>query len=470
MKPTQIEFGEITFAIPAQTFGIACAISTEQPLPVVTEFTLRMIHVCESMTAEQIQQFFGFSEREVEQVLQTLIDERLVRWDDDRLELTHYARGRFLESSDSIPRFSKIRDWSGEVAFELVGFTPVNPIDGAKRPRLMVEIPCDDAEKTSRSRLWAERSFQENFDRIYRGSRAEIYKISEIEASTRFFLAVPCGFAVTLDGELAVRRSLADDFLADRLELSQAVTTILAHPPEPDNRSLKEFATEFGDKAILARFNSSTCDLHAYLSSESSVNDGKVQPVVGSLHLEKNRKLLEKAIRSLEIVDDDGCVAIWVAPRIPFWGRSRQMRPMITALRKTLDGPSDRENKNADDENLRSSSVKVLLQAVDAEDHHYTKTYGGTLPEVYATSASAFQGKLELFLIPGKFVCAMYHYQLHHPVTLPIGFMSTTPEALSLAEKLMDKLTQRPANVRTLTRGAPEAKTVFGTKHARPRN
>ena len=50
--PTEIEVSEITFAVPAQTFGITCAISTEQTLPVVTEFALRLISVCDALTAQ----------------------------------------------------------------------------------------------------------------------------------------------------------------------------------------------------------------------------------------------------------------------------------------------------------------------------------------------------------------------------------------------------------------------------------
>jgi hypothetical protein len=401
-KAEEIQFGEVTFAIPAQTFGITCAISAEQTLPVVTEFALRTIYVCESMTAEQIQEFFGFNEREVEQVINTLIEERLVRWDQDRLELTHYARGLFLESPDLIPRLSKIKDWSGEVAFELVGFTPVNPTDGAKRARLMVEVPADDPEKESRSRLWAERSFQENFDRIYRGARAEIYKISEVEASTRFLLPVSCTFSVTLDGELSVKRSLPEDFLADRLELSQAVTTILAHPPVPDNRRLKEFAALFGDNLILKHFQGDLFDLHSYLSEISSadVSAGGFRNVVGCLHLDQNFKMLDEWIQSCGIDPAQGDVGFWVAPRVPFWGRSRRLRAMITTLRKSLDASGAEEHKS----DPGSSSVKVLLQRSEAEDRHYTKTYSSTLPEVYGTTASAFDGRLELFLISGKMV------------------------------------------------------------------
>jgi len=105
MNEDQLSFAEVEFALPAQTFRITCALSAEESLPVVTEFVLRMIHVCRAMRPDQIQRFFGFNEKEVAAVIATMHEERLVRWEDERLELTPYALSRFLESSDLIPPF-----------------------------------------------------------------------------------------------------------------------------------------------------------------------------------------------------------------------------------------------------------------------------------------------------------------------------------------------------------------------------
>jgi hypothetical protein len=82
---------EITFAIPAQSFAIACAISAEEALPVVTEFALRIAFVCGTLSPEQVQDFFGFSKKETDAVIQSLLNERLIQWNEDQLELTPYA-------------------------------------------------------------------------------------------------------------------------------------------------------------------------------------------------------------------------------------------------------------------------------------------------------------------------------------------------------------------------------------------
>jgi hypothetical protein len=464
----ELEFGEITFAVPAQAFGITCSISTEQALPIVTEFALRLVAVCDALTPQDLQEFFGFTEREIEQVIQSLVDERLLRWEDDRLELTHYARGLFVNSPDSIPRLTRIKDWAGEVAFELVGFTPVNPTDGAKRARLMVEVPADDPDKESKSKLWAERSFQENFDRIYRGSRAQIYKISDVEGGTRFLLSVPCTFSLTLDGELAVRRSLPEDYLSGRLELSKAITTLLAYPPTPDNSFLADFVRLFPNSGAGQFLQSNgEFDLQAFLLKSSKTHDSgpAVVPVVGSLHLGRNRRLLETRIGALPgtLKNQDPTSLHWVAPTVPFWARSKAMRPLVRDLRRLLERTDQNSGSQEPEteEEAQSSAVKILLQDVEENDRHAIKTYGQTLPEVFGTSLSVLGGRLEFIVVPDQLMCAIYHYQLRHAVSVPFGFVSTEEADIATATQLLKQLTAAPARLTTLTKNAPKAEVVY---------
>lgn len=118
---------EITFAIPAQSFAISCAISAEEALPVVTEFALRIAYVCGTVSPGQLQDFFGFSNKEIDAVLHSLLDERLLRWSDEQLELTSYALGVCAAEIDLIQtvdgvnlshddELSSIRSASADVA------------------------------------------------------------------------------------------------------------------------------------------------------------------------------------------------------------------------------------------------------------------------------------------------------------------------------------------------------------------
>jgi hypothetical protein len=130
-------------------------------------------------------------------------------------------------------------------------------------------------------------------------------------------LAVPCTFSVSLDGELTIKRSLPDDFLSERLELSQAITKALAFPPSPDNRSLSDFAELFDDPSFRSfiqsdgSFELSSCLAKIVRADNANPN---TRPIVGSLHLEKNLKLLETWIASLTLDPGEAPTLYWIAP------------------------------------------------------------------------------------------------------------------------------------------------------------
>ncbi|MGT8944235.1 hypothetical protein ACSZUQ_23855, partial [Salmonella enterica subsp. enterica serovar Newport] len=151
---------EITFAIPAQSFAIECSISAEEALPVVTEFALRIAYVCGTLSPVQIQDFFGFTKKETDAIIQTLLNERLIKWNEDELlELTSYALTRFQDSSDHLPRFFKIQEWSSEVIFDLISFSPAGRPNRLKRVNSLVELAARNIERQSKTIQYAEQAF-----------------------------------------------------------------------------------------------------------------------------------------------------------------------------------------------------------------------------------------------------------------------------------------------------------------------
>lgn len=132
-----------------------------------------------------------------------------------------------------------------------------------------------------------------------------------------------------------------------------------------------------------------------------------------NLHLSKNRRLLETWIGDLSKDSTEQLMLHWVAPAVPFWARSQAMRPLIRELRRALVTVSTVEAQaGSSEENTESSNVKILLQSVQEGDRNVMKTYGHTLPEVFGTSASVLGAKVELLIVPNRFACAIYHYQV----------------------------------------------------------
>jgi hypothetical protein len=447
-----LSFAEVEFALPAQSFRITCAISTEESLPVVTEFVLRMVHVCGAMRPDQIQRFFGFNEKEVAAVVKTLHEERLVRWEDDHLELTHYALSRFLESSDSIPRFFKIREWSNAVNFDLISFSPARKPSRFSRSNQMVELTPRNPNKESNTVYWAERSFQENFRRILRQDRVEIYKISEVVPGEHFMISVPCVFRLELGSRLEIKRSIDEETVSDHLEISNAISDALATPDISGNSHLSTFVSFFDDSLLGQFITEDGFDLSRYIESVHITRtlryeDG-TEPLLGGLNLPRNRSTLLQWIRSS--VDPQAIAegkeplsAFWLGPQARFWARSYRVRSLTDQVNRLLRGKKDDdENEDLEREKQRKESgLRTILQLAGVKDwSEPARVHRYNFIRLFGTAGQMLDGKCELFLLPNKFVAALFHYTHNHPVSVPFGFISSDAGHIETARHIFEEL------------------------------
>jgi hypothetical protein len=436
-----VDFCEITFAVPAQQFGITCSLSTEEALPVVTEFALRVIHVCETMTPKQLEEYFGFGQPEIAAVVHTLVSERLVTWVEDSLELTPYARARFIDSPDGIPRFFTIKDFSADLVFDLMSFVPSQGTkDRVNRVGTLMGLAPKDLERESRTKVEAERSFQEHFHRVYSGRRAEIYKISDVEAGARFYIALSCRFSIDVKDGTEVRRVLSDPSFDNRLEISSAISKVLSAVEPSENPNFAEFADYFSG-TLMGQYQAGiSFDLTGYLRDVHirplDRHTGDTVPIIGGLHLESNRTLLLSKLK-----DHDEAApgfAYWLAPENRYWSRSRFVNGFVRSItqhlkraRTTAEGASDPVNK---------SLMRVLIQNPSMEDRELANVYENAFPSLFVTKSSMMGGRVELLIYPGRVMCALYHYRVENsPMAIPIGVLSINPDHLLKASELLTR-------------------------------
>ena len=440
----RLSIDEVTFAIPTQSFNISCAISAEESLPVVTEFALRIIYVCRSMSPEQLQNFFGYSEKETRAVVKALLDERLVQWHEEQLELTSYASLRFQDSSDNLPRFFKIQDWSAEVLFELISFSPVERAGRMRRSRSMVELSPDPG-KESNTIQWAEQSFQKHFSKICNKDRAEIYKITDIDPGERFVIPLPCVFNLNLDSRIEIRRQIDDESFGERLEIARAISDAISNQDARDNDNFENFVEIFDDNILRSFISKNTFDLRSYvqevhLYGKTTYQNGKVVPVLGSLHLARNEKMLLEWVKAWTESDDGvdanpvTLSACWLAPSSRLWSRSSAARELVKKIDRGLV-----HGDPATDEEQKSGGVCALFQMGKGSSAELYYTYRDTFSKLYGTSAQLLGGNIEIFLLPQRFVCALFHFHQDHPISIPIGFISSDPVHLAAATDLIQR-------------------------------
>ncbi|HEB1543783.1 TPA: hypothetical protein ACQC5M_002618 [Escherichia albertii] len=460
---------EITFAIPAQSFAIECSISAEEALPVVTEFALRIAYVCGTLSPIQIQDFFGFTKKETDAIIQTLLNERLIKWNEDELlELTSYALTRFQDSSDHLPRFFKIQEWSSEVIFDLISFSPAGRPNRLKRVNSLVELAARNIERQSKTIQYAEQAFQEHFHSICKKNKAEIYKISAVDAGEHFSIPLPCMFHLDLDGQINIRRDIDNEAFNNRLEISEAITDALSNQDRPQNNSFMDFIHYF-DYSLFERYVSNdTFDLRRYvqdvhLTRVVGYDNRHVTPLLGAFYLQHNADLIitrlgdeilkqEEMLVNNEVnlksgedgeeidtlpVSEKNIVqsGLWLAPQLSLWARTRGAREFAQRVDRLLD------SRNKKKSNPVGTYVMISGRNHAAKERAFK--YRDQFQYLFNLDICLMDGKLELLLIPGLMVCVLFHFHLEHqPVSVPIGFISSEVEHLKIASSLISESTR----------------------------
>ena len=447
----RIPFAEVTFTLPAQRFAVSCAISVEETLPIVNEFSIRLVYSCGSVTPSQLQSFFGFSDRETTIVIRSLLDERLVRWEDESVTLTPYALGKFLESYDGVPRCVRIKEWSGDAIFELISYSPIDKKKlSTTAAALPIALQAGDADKEARTSYWAEKSFQQHFQTIVaKRDKMQIYKISEMEPKDRLSVPLTCTFMISLDGQNEITRSLPDQDLEQRPDITKAISDSLGGAIKTGNDGMVSAFKMFGAWNAapfsaaggfrLERF----LDLVHVVKANPFVED--VVPVTGSLFLAENRKFLKDRlalIAELGIITDAEHHAsrriYWLTPDVPFWGRSLSTRSFGSDLRRFMNSSvaAEQAQVGTEDVELSSPLVRAFIQPGRLPDSRTRRAYSDGIPGSAALRSRVLDGKVEVLWMPGRFVCMLYHYQTDHAIPVPVGFFSVAEPQLTAARQL----------------------------------
>ncbi|MCX8990843.1 hypothetical protein NLN88_23550, partial [Citrobacter portucalensis] len=119
----KIQLNKICFGLPSKAFFIDYTVSQKRQLPVVKEFIVRLLHSLESANIQTLRNFFGFTDKEIQAVLDDLLEESLIKWDEDKVALSHYALNSFVEvDGNMLPRFFEVAEKTDTVHFELHDF------------------------------------------------------------------------------------------------------------------------------------------------------------------------------------------------------------------------------------------------------------------------------------------------------------------------------------------------------------
>jgi hypothetical protein len=442
-----IFLNQITFALPCQSFDINYSVTKQERLPIVTEFVVRLIHVCNGISVFNIQEYFGFSSKETEVVIQSLKNERLVLFNtDNELELTEYAKSKFAESSDELPRFFKIEEKNETINFNLISFSFLKKLGSNYPNSLLINLKEKD-DHISKSKYYAEKSFGDNFNKIKDKieEKSELYKITNVSAKNRYNYPIPLNFYLKFDDDIidVVNSKDTEELIKSDNGVYKEIIEIFSNRNDfvsryrNQSKYLLEFVRIFKDRLLNNKINSENeLDLINYIKEvhlQKIVSyESGTDALLGNLYIRGDENKINnfsKIIETLSKYEKHHKSMCWLAPENSYFGRTCLLKDFINAI-------VSKKSKN---------ELKILLPVEDGQqDYIYSNSF-----ETYGYIKPIMNGQLEILLYAPYFVCVLFHY--HYPTTfssisIPIGFVSENPEKVEIARKLISEHLQNNKN------------------------
>ena len=130
------------FNIPCRRFLIRANVTRDRRLPVVDEFLLRALKLCEDVPVRRLATYFGFTSAEAETVISDLTAAGLVTVEGDSVRLHPSAQDLFRGFEDGAPRVVEVDSWVVRLWFDLVSKNMAAP-DRSRSARNLIDIRPD---------------------------------------------------------------------------------------------------------------------------------------------------------------------------------------------------------------------------------------------------------------------------------------------------------------------------------------
>ena len=195
---------EVSFSLPCRVFTVSYSVTEKRQLPVVKEFVVRLLYEIDQCNPEILANFFGFNSQEIKIVLEDLIYESLIQWDEGEVRLSSYAKENFTEvEGNAVPRFFEIADMTDRVSFDLFLFKFLrNDLRKLGRKFLCIDVPLpDDSYKGVIDKVKS--AFHDQFMHyqsevkdidIFSDDSVELYKINHVESLFDQLIPIPVSY------------------------------------------------------------------------------------------------------------------------------------------------------------------------------------------------------------------------------------------------------------------------------------
>jgi hypothetical protein len=337
------------FNIPCRRFLIRANVTRDRRLPVVDEFVLRSLKLCEDVPVRRLATYFGFTAAETETVMADLTGAGLVIVEGDRARLHPSAQEHFRGSEDGAPRVVEIDSWVVRLWFDLVSKNMAAP-DRTRSARNLIDIrPSGMARDLPAS--YAKKAFEDSFAeylrkvrRIANPDRFALYSVSESIPERFGSLVFRMEEDLIFDPEPRLRPNLIAIDAEDMSRFRPLATAMLdayrnLNWMEASATALAEFSGLSGETTVTDAYGGSAWfDLPRWLSLNPDSKNPDRQNLVGASYIRRNVDFLTKLIDKLpkpapSTETSKEREIVWYRPGGSGWGCSPELQEAILSIK-----------------------------------------------------------------------------------------------------------------------------------------
>lgn len=342
-EPTQVSsFG---FNVPCREFIIAAQVTRDKRMPMVDEFALRALHLCESINVSRLSRFFGFSQTEMEIVLTDLQARTLITLEGNEISLHSTGKELFRTAGDGLPVITDVESFPARIWFDLISKSMIRS-RGLHNVKNLIEL----APSLGRSDIpesFARDAFHDNFRdylrlirRIKNPEAWGLYAISDVVPGRFSYAQISGKQSLVVGGQPKLETTLIETD-TDRPQKLRLLTDAMSHAlgslhdPDPTAAARSEYARLTNSMHIDDSINAEGfVDLASWLKREQASRDPDVASFIGTLCLERNRRSMTSLIaRSERGQSSEAWELFWFRPGGTIWGLTEELQTTVGELK-----------------------------------------------------------------------------------------------------------------------------------------
>lgn len=452
----KIQISKVCFGLPTKSFFMDYTVSRKRELPVVKEFVIRLIYSLTSTSMENIQNYFGFTSKEMLAIVDDLQEENLIEWESGKIKLTYYAMSKFTEEDGNLrPTFFEIADEVSPVEFELYSFRMLSTDvrhSGSHDFSISLNLP-DECYRNLLNK--AQNAFDTNFN-LFRevvlkedvfSEIKELYKINHVTDRFDSILRLEVEYFVDTESPNILKMeyisNTVDEWDEDKAMFSLMDATIQANYEKDLYKSFNEYLEVSNDPLLVQYWNDDTkkLDIKAivnhYENGLTKLNDDTFM-LIGNFYTDKNRDILTSRLKVIFEDKPDNSGLIWLAnSESKTWGKTTNLSKLVDEIY----GFFDKRKKTS---NVILGMACESYQESMALKNNFWKLSNAELIDLPAK----FGGEnAEFMIIPGLMVASLFHTQIDdkRDISFPVGYVSFDSEFISeVSRKLLNWVELQP--------------------------